>query len=155
LTNQKQYDIIIIVNKRKEVNQMTIGYWVFVIVVAIIGLFISATFLYGAESVKGGVCGVLITVLVVGALIGGGYWYYNNTADGARALKDQHSNLSNGLQREIILTAEDGREIFYYKGKCDIETDHSNYVLFEDEEGNRQIIYKGVQDTLIISEITE
>lgn len=134
---------------------MTIGYWVFVVLVALIGLVGSICVGYSAESVAYAVCGVLITVLIVGAIIGGGYWYYNNTADGARALKDQHSNLSNGLQREIILTAEDGREIFYYKGKCDIETDHSNYVLFEDEEGNRQIIYKGIQDTLIISEIAE
>ena len=30
-----------------------------------------------------------------------------------------------------------------------------NLRVFEDEEGNRQIIYKGIQDTLIISEITE
>ncbi len=134
---------------------MTIGYWVFVVIVAIVGLVFSFIAGYGNESVAYGVIGVLITVLIVGALIGGGYWYYNSTADGARALKDQHSNLSNGLQREIILTAEDGREIFYYKGKCDIETDHSNYILFEDEQGNRQIIYKGIQDTLIISEIPE
>ena len=134
---------------------MTIGYWVLVVVAAIIGFVISCCIGYSSGSVTYAVCGALITVLIVGALIGGGYWYYNCTADGARALKDQHSNLSNGLQREIILTAEDGREIFYYKGKCDIETDHSNYVLFEDEEGNRQIIYKGIQDTLIISEITE
>ena len=134
---------------------MTIGYWVFVAVAAIVGFFISIAVGYGTGSVAYGVCAALITVLIVGAIIGGGYWYYNNTADGARALKDQHSNLSNGLQREIILTAEDGREIFYYKGKCDIETDHSNYVLFEDEQGNRQIIYKGIQDTLIISEIAE
>lgn len=134
---------------------MTIGYWVFVVVVAIIGLILSFMIGYGTESVAHCVCGLLITVLIVGALIGGGYWYYNNTADGARALKDQQSNLSNGLHREIILIAEDGREIFYYEGKCDIETDHSNYVLFEDEEGNRQIIYKGIQDTLIISEIAD
>lgn len=132
---------------------MTIGYWVFVAIFALAGLgAIIAGFMY--DSAVGAGC-LIIVVILVGIAIGGGYWYYNNTADGARALKDQHSNLSNGLQREIILTAEDGREIFYYKGKCDIETDHSNYVLFEDEEGNRQIIYKGIQDTLIISEIAD
>ena len=134
---------------------MTIGYWVFIGVLALIGFAVSIGAGCSFESFTPALIGVLITIIIVGACIGGGYWYYNNTANGARALKDQQSNLSNGLNREIILTAEDGREIFYYKGKCDIETDHSNYVLFEDEEGNRQIIYKGIQDTLIIAEISE
>ena len=69
-------------------------------------------------------------------------------------MKDQQSNLSNGLMREITITAEDGREIFHYVGKCDIET-NGNYILFEDENGLRQMIYWGITDTIIVSELPE
>ena len=47
-----------------------------------------------------------------------------------------------------------GRQIFYYKGKCDIET-NGNYILFEDEQGLRQMIYWGITDTIIISELPD
>ena len=70
-------------------------------------------------------------------------------------MKDFHSNMENGIEREITITAEDGREIFHYEGKCDIETSHANsenYILFESEEGKRYIIYYGVQDTVLIVE---
>ena len=132
---------------------MTIGLWVTAIIIGVVGLVISIAL--GVADCNWGACiiGILITIIVVGATLGIGYWYYNNTADGARALKDERSNLNNGLHREIIVTAEDGREIFYYKGKCDIETDHSAYILFEDEDGYRHIIYKGALDTIIVNEI--
>lgn len=131
---------------------MTIGLWVTAIVVGIIGLAISIAI--GVSDYNWGGCalGIVITVLVVALIIGGGYWYCNNTAGGARALKDQQSELNNGLLREITITAEDGRQIFYYKGKCDIETNGS-YILFEDENGMRQMIYWGITDTIIISEL--
>ena len=134
---------------------MTIGLWVTAIIIGVIGLVISIVI--GVGDCNWGACiiGILITIIVVGATLGIGYWYYNNTADGARALKDERSNLNNGLHREIIVTAEDGREIFYYKGKCDIETDHSAYILFEDEDGYRHIIYKGALDTIIVNELEE
>ena len=132
---------------------MTIGLWVTAIVIGIVGLIISTAVGYFEDSWTKCVVGIIITVLLTGAVIGIGHWYCNSTASGVRAMKDQQSNLDNGLHREIIITAEDGREIFYYEGKCDIETDHSSYILFEDEEGYRHIIYKGVQDTIIINEI--
>ena len=67
--------------------------------------------------------------------------------------KDFQSELSNGIEREITITAEDGREIFYYEGKVDIESDHDdNYIKFESEEGKRYIIYYGIQDTITIIE---
>lgn len=134
---------------------MTIGLWVTAIAIGVIGLAVSIAI--GVVDSNWGACiiGILITIIIVGATLGIGYWYYNNTADGARALKDEQSNLNNGLMREIIITAQDGREIFYYKGKCDIETDNSNYILFEDEEGYRHIIYKGALDTIIVNELKE
>lgn len=85
-------------------------------------------------------------------------WWHNNTASGARAWKDYKSEFNNGVNREITITAEDGREIFHYEGKIDIETSHENsenYILFESEEGFRYIIYYGVQDTVLIVEKPE
>lgn len=85
-------------------------------------------------------------------------WYHTSTASGIREMKDFHSEMQNGINREITITAEDGREIFHYEGKIDIETSHENsenYILFESEEGERYIIYYGVQDTVLIVEKAE
>lgn len=136
---------------------MTIGMWVFVAILAFIGLAITIgigvyKFKEYEDWILPTVASFLITAIVVGGVIGCGFWYYGNTAGGARALKDQKSALSNGLMREIVITAEDGREIFYYKGKCDIET-NENYILFEDEQGYRQMVYWGELDTIVIVEL--
>ena len=57
------------------------------------------------------------------------------------------------LEREIIITAEDGREIFRYEGKIDIDNNHAdNYIKFDDENGKRYLIYYGIQDTVTIIE---
>ena len=101
---------------------------------------------------KSGVIALLICLLVwIGAFIGF-KWYYGSTASGMRALKDQQSNLNQGLNREITITAEDGREIYHYKGKCDIET-QDRYILFEGEDGLRRTIYWGIADTIVIEEL--
>ena len=95
--------------------------------------------------ISGAVC-TLISMLVTGFCI----WFFNGTAAGARMSKDFKSSL-HGLEREITITAEDGREIYHYSGKCDIET-QDKYILFEDENGKRQTIYWGALDTIIIQE---
>ena len=80
-------------------------------------------------------------------------WYNTNTASGIRAVKDWQSELNNGIEREIIITSEDGREIFHYEGKVDVELDHDdNYIKFESEDGKSYIIYYGIQDTIKIIE---
>lgn len=87
-----------------------------------------------------------ILLLIVG-------WYNTSTASGIRAVKDWKSELNNGINREITITAEDGREIFHYEGKVDIESNHEdNYIKFESEDGKRYIIYYGIQDTIQIIE---
>lgn len=81
-------------------------------------------------------------------------WYNTNTASGIRNYKDYQSEMSNGIEREITITAEDGREIYHYKGKVDVESDHEdNYIKFEREDGGREIIYYGITDTVLITEI--
>lgn len=135
---------------------MSIGAWIgFIIfvIIGIIGIVCSAVYSYENGGYAWVVATLIMLILGAGILLGG-HWYYNNTADGVRAMKDQQSTLNNGLYREIIITAEDGREIFYYKGKCDIET-NPGYILFEDEQGLRQMVYWGVTDTIIVSELKE
>ena len=133
---------------------MTIGLWIAAFVVGIIGIIFSIAIWYFDDNPGGSVLCIFITAVLVLLIIGGGFWYCNNTAGGIRAMKDQQSSLSNGLMREITITAEDGREIFHYVGKCDIET-NGNYILFEDENGLRQMIYWGITDTIIVSELPE
>lgn len=82
-------------------------------------------------------------------------WWNTHTASGVRSVKEYQSEFNNGLEREITITAEDGREIFHYEGKVDIETKHdenANYILFESEEGQRYLIYYGITDTVLIIE---
>lgn len=98
------------------------------------------------EILISGAIGTLISILLTGFCI----WFFNSTAAGARMEKDFKSGL-HGLDREITITAEDGREIYHYSGKCDIET-QDKYILFEDENGKRQTIYWGALDTIIIQE---
>lgn len=125
-----------------------IGAWVLVIIIT---LFVH-TYSYPNTQRNTIITGIIGAVIVVAfmALVG---WYNTNTASGARALKDNQSEFNNGLNREITITAEDGREIFHYEGKVDIETDHDdNYIVFESEDGKRYMIYYGVQDTVQIVE---
>ena len=134
---------------------MTIGWGITLGVVLISGLVFAGWFFY-EEGWKPGLCIALATVMLTVLLGCYSFWWCNNTAAGARAMKDQQSNLSNGLNREITVVAEDGREIFHYKGKCDIETDHDdNYILFEGEDGLRRMIYYGITDTVLIMELPD
>lgn len=129
---------------------MTVGMWVMFGIAIVIGLVIAAI-VWSSDYKMGAIITILITAIVAGGICWGGHWYCGSTADGIRAMKDQHSNFDNGLNREIIITAEDGREIFYYKGKCDIEH-NEGYILFETEDGKRMMIHYGITDTIIISE---
>ena len=129
---------------------MTVGAIILLIILGIIGIIISIAFL--VDDPKLGIIALLVCLLVwVGALFGF-KWYYGSTASGARGLKDQQSNLNLGLNREITITTEDGREIYHYKGKCDIETQDRD-ILFEGEDGLRRTIYWGITDTIIIEEL--
>lgn len=134
---------------------MTIGWWIILGIALIGGIALGAYLIYNG-AVGGGI-GTIFGAVLLSILIGCfGFWWCNNTADGARALKDQYSNFNNGLTREIVVLAPDGREIFYYKGRCDIESDHSdNYILFEDEDGLRRIVYYGITDTVLIMELPD
>lgn len=130
---------------------MTVSAIILLVILGVLGLImVIGTFL--SMDSKCGIIALLVFVLVMLACIFGFKWYYSSTASGVRALKDQESNFNNGLNREITITAEDGREIYHYKGKCDIET-QDRYILFEGEDGLRRTIYWGITDTIIIKEL--
>ena len=134
---------------------LTIGNWIFFGIIILAGAILTI-FLFDEDDLKLAIITILITFIVSGGFIVIMNWVNTHTASGIRNYKDFQSELSNGLEREITITAEDGREIFYYKGKIDVESDHEdNYIRFESEEGYRYIIYYGIQDTIKIIEMGE
>lgn len=131
---------------------LTLGNWIVIgVLVLIFSLFIGID----TNDVKVGIISGLVYLFVIVIIMVGLSWYHRNTAEGERSYKDYQSNINKGLNREITITAEDGREIFHYEGKIDVETKHegnANYILFESEEGQRYIIYYGITDTVFIIE---
>lgn len=69
----------------------------------------------------------------------------------ARACKDIQSDYNGGLARTVKVYDIDGELIAEYSGKFDIETDHSTYILWDDEMGKRHIVYFTTA-TIIIDE---
>lgn len=134
---------------------LTIGNWILIAIIFFFGAGLAAycTFVDDEHGIGFGL--IIATIVLCVILIVGLSWWHNNTANGQRAMKDYTSNMKGGLNREITITAEDGRLIYHYEGKVDIETRHegdANYILFEGEDGLRRIIYYGIQDTVLIEE---
>ncbi len=132
---------------------MTIGAWVTVGVLGLAGLlFTVALFKLASEEksagyVIGAVLLLVATIVVCGIII----WYRSTSATGQRALKDQQSNLSGGIERTVSVYDINGQLIEQYNGKFDIETDRESYILFDDEQGKRHIIYY-TTGTIIVDE---
>lgn len=131
----------------------TFGQWIILGLIALTCLVIVFMVGCSSESLKCAIVAFIVcTILII--LIGFGInWWNKSTASGIRNYKDYQSELENGIEREITITAEDGREIFHYEGKVDVESNHDdNYIKFEGENGKRYVIYYGVQDTIKIIE---
>lgn len=116
---------------------MTVGGIIFCVICSIFVIFLGV--MIGSNTKP--LAGILIAGILAAGIWGGAHWYYNNTASGARAIKDQQSNFNNGIERHIVVKDYSGGIIAEYEGKMDIETDNETYVLFDDEEGKRHIIY--------------
>lgn len=130
---------------------MTIGAWIVLLIFAtsIIG--------FGVYRIKDS-CGdkseIKQGVLIIGAAIVFSscfVWYMSTSAVGKRALKDQEINLQNGTQRTVRVFDINGNQIEEYMGFFDIETDKESYILFDDENGKRHIIYY-TTGTIIVDE---
>ena len=135
---------------------MTIGAWILVALILIVLGTIAAFLFYAAhdeESAGYAVAGaatLLLAIILCGIFI----WYRGNSAAGQRALKDQQSDLQGGISRTVTALDISGNQIAKYSGKFDVETgnsDNASYVLFDDENGKRHIIYY-TTGTIIIDE---
>lgn len=133
---------------------MTIGMIVaivFGVLVLVVGI---GALIYGfANSEVGMGIGIFIAGLIIGLVLIITPIVYSNTAAGQRAYKDQQSNFNvNQITREVIVYDINGDVITTYTGKFDIETDNEKYILFDDEDGLRHIIYY-TTGTVIVNEV--
>lgn len=131
---------------------MTISFWVFFGVLAVICTVIVICFAMERNNratclVAVICCSALTLTLIIGK------WYYSSTASGQRALKDQESEFSNGVERVVKVIADDGSIVYEHHGKTDIEV-HDEYIVF-DENGTRRILYRSKTSTLLIEEIND
>lgn len=137
---------------------LTIGNWFLLGFILVCGIMVSLFIYYSTKSLKGAIINIIITLVIIIAAAFGLNWYNTSTASGMRSYKDFKSELSNGIYRELVITAEDGREIFRYEGKFDIERHQDGddrYLRFESQEGKRYTISYGIQDTVLIIEKDE
>lgn len=133
---------------------LTIANWIIIGFIVIIGLVVAGVLYYDDfnSHPKGAIITIVITIIfacAVGFLFN---WYHTSTASGIRNYKDFTSEMANGINREITITAEDGREIFHYEGKIDLDMQDENYLRFETQDGKRYNIEYGIQDTVIVVE---
>ncbi len=98
---------------------------------------------------------IFLGVAITLGIMFGINWYNTSTANGIRHYKDFKSNMNNGIYREITITNDDGKVIYDYTGKCDIQEQEEvdeRKLKFENEQGKRVIIYYGITDTVKIIE---
>lgn len=130
---------------------LTLTNWIIVAIIFVCGIGFSIYMAYINDEIKNGVIGTLITIVIVVILALGISWWHNNTASGARAYKDYESNMSNGIERNLQVIADDGMIIYEHEGKFDIEI-HDTYIVF-DENNTRTILYRSYTSTLVIEEV--
>jgi len=131
---------------------ITIGGWVLVVIgllCAVTGIGIAVY--YGNRKEMGKVVISIISGLLTAAVFIVGVIIYSGTESGKRAYKDQVSNFSSGITRTVTVYDINGEIIKQYSGKFDVETGNADYILFDDENGKRHIIYY-TTGTIIIDE---
>ena len=120
---------------------MTISGWIlFGLLAAVVCVF--GYYMYSAsyKSKSGRILVLILTIVIIFAMFFGFRWYYTNTAAGQRAMIDQKSNITNGLERTVTVYTANGDIIAQYTGKIDIESNDGGYVLF-DYNGKRYMYY--------------
>lgn len=131
---------------------MTIGFWIVWGALAVASIvIILACSSYGTK--KGTIAIAIACCVVLALTFGIGKWYYSSTASGQRALKDQESEFSNGVERVIKVIADDGYVLYEYRGKTDVEV-HDEYIVF-DEKNARRILYRSKTSTLLVEEVND
>lgn len=98
---------------------------------------VAALIIYKFHNHPSGVTTVITIILMLMTCL----WHFTATEKGKRMLKDFTSNVSGGIPRQVKVYDINGKLIEEYEGRFDIETNHNNYILFDDESGLRHIIY--------------
>ena len=132
---------------------MTIISIVILVLAAVITLIavIACAYMAAAEKSPSYIAGAVAALIVGVAICAGIVWWSFGTESGKRAYKDQQSNIEGGIQRTVSVYDVNGELIKEYSGKFDIETDNESYILFDDEDGHRHIIYY-TTGTIIVDE---
>lgn len=131
---------------------MTIGAIISIVVgiIILIGGIILGMWSIFADSKRAGAC-IIVVCVILAALFIVLPFVYMTTETGKRALKDQQSNFGDGIDRVVRVYDINGKIIEQYDGKFDIETNNNDYILFDDENGKRHIIYY-TTGTVIVDE---
>ena len=95
---------------------------------------------------------VVMGTIVIAIIIIASVFYLTSTEGGKRLVKDLTSNVSGGIPRHVKVYDINGKLIEEYKGAFDVETTNNNYILFDDENRLRHIIYFTTA-TVIIDEL--
>lgn len=119
---------------------MTIGAWISFVVIAVTILVSGYAIAHIFDAVVIRAIIIVLTFAIIIAVLGGMFWYFNNTASGARAMVDQKSNIGKGLDRIVRVYTANGDVIAEYKGHIDIEANDGGYIKF-DFEGKRYMYY--------------
>ena len=130
---------------------MTIGAWTLFIIISFIILAYGLASAFESDNIQKRVIKIIITVAICVGLFFGFRWYFTSTASGRRAMIDQKSNISNGIERIVNVYTANGDILATYKGKIDIETNDGGYVKF-DLDGKRYIYYNCFVETIAETE---
>ena len=133
---------------------LTLGNYIAIGVIALCALLISVACTVNSDhTARVGIISAIVSLVCIVGLALFLSWYNTNTASGIRSYKDFTSEMGNGIERKIVITAEDGRKIFEFEGKVDLDMDNEgNYMRFETQDGKRYTIEYGVQDTVLVIE---
>ncbi|MBQ9014452.1 MAG: hypothetical protein IJ094_13045 [Bacilli bacterium] len=124
-------------------------FWVSIVICIILGLI--GVYVIGDKRSGAIIASISIAIVITVACISS--WYNTNTEQGKRNIKDAQSEINGGLNREITIYSEEGREIYSYEGKFDLKVNQDSRDLeFVDNNGKKHIIIFGIQDTAIIIE---
>jgi hypothetical protein len=119
---------------------MTIGGWVLFGFIALCAFGIAIAVGYWNDSKTTWIVALVAALFVTVITLPIEFWYFSSTESGKRAVKDQESNLQGGIRRAVSVYDMEGDLIQEYSGEFDVEM-HDTYILFDDEQGKRHIIY--------------
>lgn len=128
---------------------MTIGAYIVLGIIAIVGLGITI-YCWNEIDTSAGIFSLLVSAGIIIALFFAMRWWYGSTASGSRALKNQKSNLQNGLERTVEVYNINGEKVWDYTGKMDLTYDSDGSIYFDDANtGKRTIVYNPTGITIV------